>query len=250
VSLQCQHDGIIPAQKARDMLMDFRPRNNERPRTMCVRFRALIDEVQLQRKHSRCRLPEPEDLINSFMRALKQWHFAWQFANQFHSDRMRKWDQEGADHPALYEDEDSTKARWMQVLKELVDALSHWDNNNVDLNAKPPAVVSNAKECVSAQQRKKNGNRGRPATSGDKRPREDAPRGTSAAPASTRETFKISEEEYQRRKVQKLCFKCGSKEHSVNACPDAGKGEKDSQAALAAHSKAKQRSQSVQGRGA
>jgi hypothetical protein len=221
-ALQTQHDGVLPAQKAREHLMDFRVSKHEKPRSMTIRFRSLMDEVRLQEQHSRVNLPDGETLLNAYMNALKRWEHVHEYAVRLHAEKLGKWDEEAQQSKTTF-DRTDTQEKWLQILQAIMDAVRLWDNgsNMLGGDVREPEVVKRAKAVVSQHQK------------GTKRPMPHGmqPNQFENKPFKPRKVrkiediFALSPEVYKERKDAKVCFACGEK-HFVHECAKASKEQK------------------------
>ena len=238
-TLQSQRAGVIPAEKARAYLLDFKVNQKDRPRTVCIKFQTFIDEVRLQEDSSRVILPDGKILIDSLIKAMGTWPAAYSYATQFHSEQLRKWDDEGREHPAIY-NRLSTEKRWLQILEKLREAIASWDSAANILGAPQgtPKIVQQGKKHLEEQTKFKNSN-GQP-----KRSRDDAPNANQ--PAQKRNTgfrtveqiFNLSPQEYTNRKQARQCYGCGE-QHPVFKCTRVTKDQKDEYSRLAGAAKSK-----------
>jgi hypothetical protein len=229
-ALQTQHDGVLPAQRAREYLMDFRVSKNEKPRSMTIRFRSLMDEVRLQEQHSRVNLPDGETLVNAYLNALKKWEHVHAYAVRLHAEKLGQWDAEAQTSTSSFARAD-TQEKWLQILQSIMDAVTLWDNgsNFLGNEVKEPEIVKRGRELIAKHR-------------GVKRPlRENSERRQQhqQQPRKVRkieDIFKLSAEVYKDRKEKKACFACGEK-HMVFDCTSATSEQKRDYAAAMKHAR-------------
>lgn len=260
VTLQTQHDGVIPAQKALKVILNLIVNKGEQPRQLTVRMMHHVDQILLQEGTSRVLLPTGEIIIGSYLRALSTWPAVHTYATQFHTEQLRKWDQEGLRDRSIYQDTNAVKARWLQMLRDLAQAVQLWDTGNKALGLREDTDTLRRARTTMREERSRQryaSGRSAPPSRTPNQPREQQPprdqqRATQNESRLTcRGIFNITEEEFQARRAAGKCVSCNGNRHQggVINCPSMTAEQKAQYEAYRNHVSAKKRQHSSSGGG-
>lgn len=119
------------------LLLTATPKQIEKPRAFTARYTSLLDKVGLQQSTSRVLLPAGQDLVAAYMNALTAYPVVHNFIVQKHAEQMNQWELEERLNPKLFESTENTAARWMQILRELLAAVSLSDDGAAVVGERP-----------------------------------------------------------------------------------------------------------------